>query len=232
MNAMVLRPLLIALSLMSGVALAADPLADNKAPLAFNFSLPDDKPEAPKLPFFRAFPGGRDKLGNDASGPLGTIKLARGESRLYPVEDKQAGLIVVLRRIVFVPLEGGDYNAILEGEFNAVQSRVSKKTMDQLRSGERTELLFSSDTTKGIRPVAFRIQATTKLEATLRDGQLLFHSGQGDTTITHYGLRRTTSYQSSPVVLKAEDSRPLYIGRLSKPVVAKDGTIETLPIIN
>jgi hypothetical protein len=230
---MFVRWLSLGLCLLAATAGLAESPTSDPTPLAFNFSLPDDDlPEARKLPYFRAFPKGKDKNGKDASSALGTIKLARGESKLYPAEDQQPGLIVVLRRIVFLPLADGDYNAILEGEFNAVQSRVAKKTMEQLRSGERTELVFVSDTTKGVRPVAFRIKATTRLQATLRDGRLLFYSGQGDTSITHFGLIRSTTYESAPVLLEPTDTRPLYIGHSAKPVLRADGTVETLGVIN
>jgi hypothetical protein len=231
-TAMLPRRLALGLSLLAATLAVAEPPEDS-APLAFAFSLPGDEiPEARKLPFFRVFPGGKDKQGKDASGALGTIKLARGQSKLYPAEDAKAGLIVVLRRILFVPLADGDYNALLEGEFNAVQSLVSKKTMDRLRAGERTELVFASDITKGFRPVSFRIQATTRLQAQLRDGDLLFYEGRGDTTITHNGLRRSTAYESTPVLLKPEEGRPLYIGRSVKPILKSDGSPETLPVIN
>jgi hypothetical protein len=93
--------------------------------LAFEFSSakPGGEP-GEKFPYFRVFPGGKDKNKQDASGSLNTLKFARGESKLYKDEDAKPGLIVVLRRILFVPLPSGDYKAILEGEYNAVQTRV------------------------------------------------------------------------------------------------------------
>jgi hypothetical protein len=207
---------------------------DKQPTLAFEFSLPVAKEgEAEKIPFFRVFPGGKDKDGKDASAVLSTLKFARGESKLYPAEDARPGLIVVLRRLLLVPLADGDYRAILEGEFNAVHTRLPKETMDRLLAGETTDLVLASQTRKGIRPVAYKVEATTKLRAALRDGALVCYGGEGGTTITHYGLRRTTTYVSPPVSLGAKDNtQPVYIGHPVKPALKSDGSPETLPVIN
>jgi hypothetical protein len=223
----------VSIALVTAAVRAETPLS-NQAPLAFKFSLPVEKAEdAEKIPFFRVFPGGKDKDGKDASSPLSTLKFARGESKLYQTEDIQPGLIVVLRRLVLVPLGDGDYRAILEGEFNAVQARLPKETMERLLSGETTDLVFTSETKKGIRPIAYKVEATTRLRAALRDGALVCYGGEGGATITHYGLRRASTYESSPVSLGPEgNTKPVYVGRPVKPAIKSDGSPETLPIIN
>lgn len=223
----------VPLALLLTLAVRAEtPL--NKQALAFKFSLPLEKEgDAETIPFFRVFPGGKDKNGNDASSPLSTLKFARGRSQLYQAEDEKPGLIVLLRRLVLVPLADGDYRAILEGEFNAVQTRLPKATMDRLLAGETTDLIFESTTSKGIRPISFKVDATTRLRAALRDGALECYGGVGGATITHYGLRRSTSYESPPVSLGAEENqRPVYVGHPDKPTLRRDGSPETLPIIN
>jgi hypothetical protein len=208
--------------------------AEEAAPLAFHFSYASKEAAAAmKPPFFRVFPGGMDKDGKDASGSLGTLKVARGESRLYKEEDAKAGLIVVLRRILFVPRADGDYKAILEGEFNAVQTIVKKETIQQLLAGETTDLVFESDTTKGFRPVGFNIKATTRFRAALKNGDLVFYGGEGESTITHYGLRGTFTYVSDTIDLgDADQGEAIYIGKAVKPRLAKSGEPETLPLLN
>jgi len=201
--------------------------------LAFRFTLDEKDTETTKLPFFRVFPDGKDKQGRDASSSLATLKLARGESKLYKAEDAKPGLIVVLRRIVLVPLPSGDYRAILEGEFNAVQTRIAKDTMDKLLAGETTDLVIHSETTKGIRPVAFKVSASTRLRVAIKNDRMLCYGVEGGTTITHYGLLRDSTYESEPVSLEPEkDSQPVFIGLSVPPVVKADGSPETLPILN
>lgn len=227
-------PIAMTIALFATTAVGAEPSPDKQPPLAFTFSLPAEKAgDAEKIPFFRVFPGGKDKNGNDASSPLSTLKFARGESKLYNAEDDQPGLIVVLRRLVLAPLADGDYRAILEGEFNAVQTRLPKEAMLRLLAGETTDLVFTSETKKGIRPVAYKVEATTRLRAALRDGALVCYGGEGRATITHYGLRRASTYESPPVSLGPEDNKkPVYIGHPVKPALKSDGSLETLPIIN
>ena len=224
----------VAGSMLAASNAAAETPVNTKAPMAFEFSYAEPaEQESGKLPYFRAFPGGKDKFGNDASRTLGTLKFARGQSRLYPTEDAKPGMIVVLRRIVFVPLSSGDYEAILEGEFNAVRSVVKKKVVDKLLSGEVTDLVFVSDITKGIRPVAYNVKAKTHFRAAMRNGDLHFYGGEGGSSVTHYGLRSSTTYESAPVPLGSVDNtKPVYIGRFAKPKLRSDGRPETLPVIN
>jgi hypothetical protein len=174
-----------------------------------------------------------DKDGKDASGSLGTLKAARGESKLYKEEDAKGGLIVVLRRILFLPRTDGDYTAILEGEFNAVRTVVGKKTMQKLLAGQTTDLVFTSDTTKGFRPVGFNIKATTRFRAALKNGDLIFYGGAGESTITHYGLTGTYTYISDTIDLGDSDQgEAIYIGKATKPKLARSGEVETLPLLN
>jgi hypothetical protein len=179
------------------------------------------------------FPDGKDKHGVNAEGSLGTLKAARGQSQLYKAEDAKPGLIVVLRRIVFIPQASGDYLAVFEGEFNAVKLVVAKATMDKLLRGETTELLFASETTKGIRPVGFTIKPKTTLRMALREGNLVILGGKGESTIIHYGLTGTFTYESDAIELApATNTRPVYIGVATKPEVKKNGEVETLPVLN
>ncbi len=218
---------------MGGFAFAADSPAKKPEVLAFTFSHADpDKAKTEPFPYFRVFPGGKDKKGVDASGTLSTLKAARGESKLYQAEDAKPGLIVVLRRIVFIPQPGGDYQAVFEGEFNAVKLDVPKRTMDKLLRGDTTELLFESETTKGIRPLAFTIKPKTTLRVALRDGKLVILGGKGESTIVHYGLLGTFTYESDPIELAPEENtKPIYIGASTKPKL-KNGQPETLPVLN
>lgn len=226
-----------AIACLVGLMLAGTSFAETReraSVLAFEFSYAD--PELAKLgkhPYFRVFPDGKDKKGSDASGTLGTLKSARGESKLYTKEDREPGLIVVLRRVVFVPQASGDYRALLEGEYNAVQTVIAKETIAKLLAGETTELVFASEATKGVRPLAFTIKATTTMRAALRDGQLHIFGGEGASTITHYALLGNYVYESDPVPLAPADNRdPVYIGRAAKVKLKAGGQPETLPIIN
>lgn len=204
-----------------------------RTPIAFEFSYANKDRDGEGLPYFLAFPNGKDKDGRDASKALSTLKFARGKSRLYPEQDAQPGMMVVLRRIVLVPRPDGDYTAILEGEFNAVQTVLKQKVVNRLLSGEVTDLVFESDTTKGVRPVAFRVEAKTRFRAALKDGELHFYGGEGGSRITHYGLAGTYVYESEPVPLGDENNRePIYIGKAMKPALKRNGEPETLPVIN
>jgi hypothetical protein len=229
--------ILTALSLLGALVLpsaaSGETFIDKRSPMAFEFAYADPQLAAvAKYPYFRAFPDGKDRFGKDASKALGTLKFARGESRLYKEEDAKPGMIVVMRRMVFVPLVNGDYLAILEGEFNAVRTVIKKEVIDQLFSGEMTDLIFESETSKGIRPVAYNVKAVTRFRATLRDGNLLFYGGEGASTVTHFGLR-TNVYESDKVPLGSDNNtEPIYVGRWVKPTMRRDGMPETLPIIN
>jgi hypothetical protein len=222
-----------AITLLADMAMAA-PKNEQPAPLAFVFEHADEaKAKTETLPYFRVFPDGKDKNGKNATRSLATLKLGRGESKLYKDEDNKPGLIVVLRRIVLIPQENGDHTAILEGEFNAVKTVLTKKTMDQLFSGKVTDLVFESESTKGVRPVAFTIKAKTRFRAALKNGDLVFYGGEGASTVKHYALTGTYTYESDPVSLGPDDNtEPVYLGRPTKPVMKSDGTPETLPIIN
>ena len=202
--------------------------------LAFEFTYADPEiAKTGKIPFFRVFPDGKDTAGKDASGTLGTLKSARGESKLYKDEDAKPGLIVLLRRVVFVPQAGGDFKAFLEGEFNAVHTIGTKETMAKLLAGETTDLVFASEATKGIRPLAFTIKAKTTMRATLKDGTLQVFGGEGASTITHYALLGNYVYESDPVALgPIESAEPVYIGRPGKLKFKSTGEPETLPVIN
>jgi hypothetical protein len=224
--------LALACSLIAAVVLQAPAAERLPEPLAFEFSYADPA-KGDGYPYFRAFDGGKDRDGQDASGALSTLKFARGASKLYPREDAEPGMIVVLRRIVMVPRSDGHYTAILEGEYNAVQSVIRRETIEKLLSGEVTDLVFTSDTTKGIRPVAYRVQAQTRFRAQLRDGNLHFYGGEGRSVITHYGLRREHVFESEAVPLgDVQNTKPVYIGKNVKPTIDRYGRPETLPVIN
>lgn len=228
------RRLLVALLLLEILPLTL--LAETRVksePLAFEFTYADaELAKDGKIPFFRVFPEGKDSKGNDASGTLETLKTARGKSKLYGDEDAKPGLIVLLRRVVFVPLPDGDFQAILEGEFNAVRTTIKQATMAKLLAGEATELVFESKATKGIRPVGFTIEAKTTMQAQLLDGQLRIFGGEGASTITHYALLGNYIYESDPVPLApAGNKAPVFVGRYAKPKL-KNGLPETLPVIN
>jgi hypothetical protein len=203
-------------------------------PLCFTFMHADPvKAKVEPYPFFRVFPDGKDKNGEDASGTLDTLKFARGESKLYKEHDRQPGLIVVLRRLILLPLASGDYKAILEGEYNAVQTVVDKATMESLLSGKVTDLVFASESTRGVRPVAFTIKAKTVFRAALVDGHLHVYGGEGASTIMHYTFSGTYTYESDPVPLGPKDSStPIYIGRSSPLKLKRNREPETLPVIN
>lgn len=204
------------------------------APLCFTFAHADAaKAKDEPHPFFRVFPEGKDKDGQDATGTLDTLKFARGESKLYKDHDRQPGLIVVLRRLILLPLASGDYKAILEGEFNAVQTVLDKATMQALLAGKVTDLVFTSESTKGVRPVAFTIKAKTVFRAALVDGHLHVYGGEGASTIMHYTFTGTYTYESDSVPLgPARSSTPIYIGQASELKLKRNREPETLPIIN
>ena len=225
---------LVTAALLIAFAAAHAAAAEKASILAFTFTHTDpEKAKAEPFPFFRVFPGGKDKNGADASSTLSTLKSARGQSVLFKDEDAKPGLIVVLRRILFIPLPNDDYRAVFEGEFNAVQTTVKQATMKELLGGEVTEILFAGETTKGFRPLAFTIKPKTTLRMALKDGKLLLYGGQGESTIIHYGLTGTFTYESDIVKLGSNDnSGPLYLGKPTVPKLNNDGEPETLPVIN
>jgi hypothetical protein len=223
----------LTLLLFNGFAVGSEPPA-KKTVLAFTFTHSDaEKAKVEPFPFFRVFPGGKDKNGADASGTLATLKSARGHSLLFKEEDAKPGLIVVLRRILFIPLSSDDYRVVFEGEFNAVETTVKQATMKKLLAGEITEIIFAGETTKGIRPLAFTIKPKTTLRVALKEGQLLLYGGQGESTIIHYGFTGTFTYESDIVKLGPEDNKsPVYLGKSTEPKLDSDGEPETLPVIN
>lgn len=210
------------------------PAAEKSTVLAFTFTHADaEKAKVEPFPYFHIFPDGKDKNGVDASSTLGTLKAARGQSTLFKEEDAKPGMIVVLRRIVFIPLPGGEYRGVFEGEFNAVQTTLKKSTMDELLAGHTTEIVFAGETTKGIRPLAFTVKPKTTLRVALKEGRLLLYGVEGKSTIIHYGLTGTFTYESDPVKVEPADKEsPLYIGKPTPPELKSDGEPETLPVIN
>jgi hypothetical protein len=229
-----IRSQLVTAILVFASAAASVTATEKNAVLAFTFTHADaEKAKVDPFPFFRIFPEGKDKSGADASRSLSTLKAARGQSELFKEEDAKPGLIVVLRRILFIPLEGGDFRAVFEGEFNAVQTTVKKATMDKLLGGHTTEVVFTGETTKGLRPIAFTIKPKTTLRMSLKDGRLLLYGVDGESTIIHYGLTGTFTYESDKVKVEPADKEsPLYIGKPTPPDLKDDGDPETLPVIN
>jgi len=228
------RPRLAAAAVLIAFGAAHATAAEKASVLAFTFTHADpEKAKAEPFPFFRVFPGGKDKNGADASRTLSTLKSARGHSLLFKEEDARPGLIVVLRRILFIPLPGDDYRVVFEGEFNAVETTVKHATMKKLLAGEVTEIVFAGETTKGIRPLAFTIKPKTTLRMALKEGQLLLYGGQGESTIIHYGFAGTFTYESDIVKLGPEDNKhPVYLGKPTQPKLDSGGEPETLPVIN
>ena len=220
--------LLVALSAASAVA------AEKNAVLAFTFTHADvEKAKVEPFPYFRIFPDGKDKNGEDASSTLSTLKAARGQSVLFKEEDAKPGLIVVLRRILFIPLASGDYRAVFEGEYNAVQTIVKKATLDKLLGGHTTEIAFAGETTKGLRPLAFTVKPKTTFRMALKEGRLLLYGVDGEGTIIHYGLTGTFTYESDKIKIEpANKESPVYIGNPTPPELKRDGDPETLPVIN
>jgi len=223
----------LTLFLLTGLAVGADP-PPKKPVLAFTFSHSDPaKAKVEPFPYFRVFPGGKDKDGVDASRTLSTLKSARGQSVLYKEEDAKPGLIVVLRRMLFIPLETGDYRAVFEGEFNAVQSTIKQADMKKLLSGDVTEILFASETDRGVRPFAFTIKPKTTFRLALKEDRLLLYGVESESTIIHYGLTRTFTYESDKIkVERANDHSPVYIGKPTPPDLKDNGEPETLPVLN
>jgi hypothetical protein len=222
-----------ALLLVAAAAASAE-AAEKSSVLAFTIAHADAaKAKVEPYPFFRIFPDGKDKNGENASGTLSTLKAARGQSVLFKEEDAKPGLIVVLRRILFVPLASGDYRAVFEGEFNAVQTIVKKATIDKLLGGDMTEIVFAGETTKGIRPLAFTIKPKTTLRMAFKEGRLLLYGADGEGTIIHYGLTGTFTYESDKIKIEPTDKEsPVYIGKPTPPELKDDGEPETLPVIN
>lgn len=217
------------------VATAASAAAAEKsAVLAFTFAhVDEEKAKVEPFPFFRIFPEGKDKSGADASSSLSALKAARGQSTLFKEEDAKPGLIVVLRRILFIPLDSGDLRAVFEGEFNAVQTTVKKATMDKLLDGHTSEIVFAGETTKGLRPLAFTVKPKTTFRLAIKEGQLLLYGVDGESTIVHYGLTGTFTYESDKVKVEpAKKEMPVYTGRPTPPELKADGEPETLPVIN
>jgi hypothetical protein len=231
---MAVRFVTAAILLFSSLAPNSSAADDKKTVLAFTFSHADaEKAKAEPFPYFRVFPEGKDKEGADASRTLSTLKSARGRSVLFTEEDAKPGLIVVLRRILFIPLEGGDYRGVFEGEFNAVQTTIKQTSMEKLLRGEVTEILFAGETTKGIRPLAFTIKPKTTFRLALKEGQLLLYGVDGESTIIHYGLTGTFKYESDKVKVEPADKvSPVYIGKPTTPELNRNGEPETLPVIN
>ncbi|MCE9525116.1 MAG: hypothetical protein K8R36_03570, partial [Planctomycetales bacterium] len=137
------------------------------------------------------------------------------------------------RRILFIPLASGDYRAVFEGEFNAVQTIVKKATVDKLLEGHTTEIVFAGETTRGLRPLAFTVKPKTTFRMALKEGRLLLYGVDGESTIIHYGLTGTFTYESEKVKVEpADKGSPICIGKPTRPELKDDGDPETLPVIN
>lgn len=178
---------------------------------AFQF---ENGEKPPKPPYLRIFPGGKDSLGADVSDTLGTLKWARGKSKLYPTEDAAPGLIAVMRGLAFIPDKSGNgYSAIFEGEFNAVRIAVDKAQMESLLAGRPTELTFFSKVQKGI-GVQFRVESTTKLQVRLEGTQLFVDRATGNCKVTKISFTgKESPHPSDQVVLEKEKGKPtLYTG--------------------
>src|SRR5689334_20379640 len=81
--------------LISFAAGSATIAAEKPSILAFTSAHTDpEQAQVQPFPFFRVFPGGKGKIGADASRPLSTLKSARGQSVLFKDEDAKPGLIV------------------------------------------------------------------------------------------------------------------------------------------
>jgi hypothetical protein len=207
-------------------AWAVSPHADTKgrppaAPPAyfwgqtFTFEFGETKP-----PYFTVFPGGKDRLGADVSSHLGTLKWARGKSKLYPAEDQKPGLIAVLRSLSFLPDESGkSYDAVFEGEFNAIRIHVKKEEMESLLAGKPTKLTFRSQTTKGF-GVRYRVEATTGLQVRLDGKRLVVDEAEGNCTITHISLTgKESPFRSEPADVPT-------------PIVGRPGAAKGLPVLD
>lgn len=180
-----------------------------------------------KSPFMRIFPGGKTKDKKEAD-VLPTLKFGRGASKLYPDDDAKPGLIVVFRTLAFTPDKTGkDYEAILEGEFNAVRVKVARKEMESLLAGKPTKLRLKSSTPKSVLTVTYTVKSDTEFQLRLEGKKLYIDGVSGNCTVT-----RTNSltgakddYVSETITQeKNKGDLQLYIG--------KPGELAKLPILN
>ncbi len=183
--------------------------------------------ETQKPPFLRVFPGGKTK-DKETVELLGTLKWGRGKSVLFPQEDAKAGLMVVFRTLALLPdATGKEYDAILEGEFNAVKVRVPRDQVESLLSGEPTALKLTSTTSKRILAITITVETDTEFLVRLEGERLYIDRITGGCTITRDNSLSGESdeYISAPVVQEKKKGDPqLYIG--------KPGPLAKLPIIS
>jgi hypothetical protein len=67
----------------------------------------------------------------------------------------------------------------------------------------------------------------------LKDGKLLLYGGQGESTIVHYGLTGTFTYESEMVKWGPDgNTEPIFVGKPTEPELKGDGEPVTLEIIN
>ncbi len=148
---------------------------------------------SPKHPFLQIFPDA-DNLEAGEAEVLSDVKSGRGKSKLYPAEDARPGLIVVFRSLAFMPTESGeDYEAIFEGEFNAVKFKVPRKDMEALFAGETIDLSIKSTTRRGFVVVAYTVESETELRMRLEGEDLLIFRACGKTTMKKEGIRKSTT---------------------------------------
>jgi len=193
-----MKRILILLSLALGTSTthaweppAATPPREVTFPLDLAILDPDAKVKA--HPYIVMFEGGVDDKGRNVRGPIGRLEALRGQSKLFPESNQNAGLPVVLRGLRFhrFPGPGGagaHYQVELQGEFNMVRVPVSEGDMKKFLAGQRVTFLLASEKNYGV--AAYN--SSIKMEIQLVGDEMFIFDCTGDFTFRE-GLRRYTS---------------------------------------
>jgi hypothetical protein len=170
--------------------MAAEPMAVT-FPLSLAIVDPDSKTKLP--PYIVMFDGGMDANGKDVRRPLNRLEGLRGASKMFPQNNQDPGLPVVLRGLRFHSKQAANgavvgYDVELLGEFNAVRVPVAANDMKSFLAGERTTFVLTG--AKNYTVLSY--VSTIKIEVQLRGEELLIFKIDGDFSFRE-GLRTHVS---------------------------------------
>ena len=188
---------------------AGESSSETRFPLDLAIFDPDAKEELP--PYIVMFPKGVDKDGRDVRGPLGRLESLRGQSKMFPESNKDAGLPVVLRGLRLHRMLDSDgpsasYEIELLGEFNSIKVPASQEAAKKLISGQPATFALKGEKNYGL----FSYVSSTKIELQLAGDEVVIRKLEGDFTFRE----GTYTYTSQTLKLSPPAGRDyLYRGK-------------------
>jgi len=167
-------------------ASAAEPPPPESPPgISFPLDLAIIDPDAKEMlpPYIVMFPDGVDKDSRDIRGPLGRLESLRGESKMFPESNKDAGLPVVLRGLrLHRKLESdgsvAGYEIELLGEFNSIKVPASQDEAKKFLSGQPATFALKGEKNYGL----YSYVSSTKIELQMTGDELSVRKLEADFT--------------------------------------------------